>query len=130
MSEKTLEEIKEMTMKLLGTENPDDVSYITQDLIDASKNSVEDDESALVEETDFKEGVTRSYIWGHNMRYGYRNGKDTYEYERGNNPANSSNACGHNGKYLYWSHWDHVSTNQKCGHGSTNHRLKTKFYKK
>jgi hypothetical protein len=132
-NEITVDEVKEKTMELLGITDPKDVDYITQDLLDSDATTEEDSEDAAVDEpVDEKEGaLVKKTIWGHNMRYCRKNGKQYYCYERGADPATSGNACGHNSKKLPWSHWDHVSSSKKCSEsGSTKHRLKTKFVKK
>jgi hypothetical protein len=127
MSKKmTLQEVKEKTMEILGTSNPDDVAYITQELIDSNFED-EDDFSEEVDES----GLTRTVIYGHNMSYCWRDGQYHYCYQRGNNPGSSiSNACGHNNKKVPWDSWDHESTGRNCGHGGTEHKAIIKFIKR
>ena len=112
-------------MEILGTENPEDVSYITQELIDLEYEEETDISSReMVKEV----GELRAVIYGHNMHYCYRDGVYSYCYQRGSNPAsNINNACGHNNKYVRWSGWDHYSTNRNCSHGSSAHKKIIKF---
>jgi hypothetical protein len=123
----TLDEVKKRTMELLETSNAEDVAYITQAMVDANDTATEDGVSSAVNYKSPRSGVLLTTLWGHNMRYGQRNGRDVYVYERADGPANEANACGEVTKYIYWDSWDHHSTNLRCSHGSVNHSLKTRF---
>ncbi|NVK41584.1 MAG: hypothetical protein HWE39_10105 [Oceanospirillaceae bacterium] len=124
MSDRELEEIKKDTMKILETTNPDDVAYITQELLDMEY----DDESDFSEEKEGEKSVT--VIYGHNMAYRTINGTQYYTYNRGNNPPTCANACGETGKRVPWNAWDHHSLTDRCSHGNTLHSLITKFVKR
>lgn len=122
-----LQEIKADTMKVLNTTNPEDVAYITQELIDLDY----EDEDLFIEEVDEKTGMTLTVIYGHNMSYCWRDGSYHYCYQRGDDPgSNISNACGHSSKKIPWDSWDHESTGRDCSHGETDHKAIIKFIKR
>ncbi len=95
MEKLTLKEVQEKTMKLLGTTNIEDVSYITQEMVDEDlllpEENSDDDDSQEKE-------LTTKYMYGHNMRYSNRRGSDrrtyqVYVYDRGTDKYNRSHGC-------------------------------------
>ncbi len=90
--ELSLEEIKNNTMKLLDTDDPKDVEYITQEMIEADMRLTADDEISKG-----TEDIAASY-YGHNMRYSnVQIGGRTYQVyvvDNGGNWTSPSAGCG------------------------------------
>lgn len=126
MKTETLEEVRKNTMKVLGTKNPEDVSYITQDLLDM------DYEDEVFSSEDNSNNLALSEIYGHDMAYRLINGEQYYTYKRGGdkNNAGKTVACGEDPKRILWSDWDHFSLTEDCGHGGTLHGLKVRFVRR
>jgi hypothetical protein len=118
MSEKlNLEEVKQKTMELLGTTNPEDVSYITQKYLDLSyDDDVHDENDLSNKEWDDDAKMFRTVYYVHNTSFD----GNYYRYHRGD--GSSSQACSHaNYKKVPFSSWDHQNTNRNCSHGGGAH---------
>ena len=123
MTTNSLEQIKTHTLAIIGSNNPDDVAYITQELIDIDYQEEDFSEPTVTEEID---GKARRVFYGHNMSYDGNN----YRYQRGH-PGILENACGHDRDVMIpFSKWDHESLTTKCKHGTTEHSYITRFIEK
>lgn len=114
MSILTLDEVKKKTMELLETEDPNDVSYITQEMIEEDSKVTDEDEIDFLMKSN---NLTKGPLYGHNMRYGSvtRNGRNysVYLFNTGSDYTKLASACGN--KYTTaWARqagWNH----QKIG---------------
>lgn len=106
----TLEVIKQKTMELLGTTNPEDVAYITEEYLAEDYKQLPESSTLTNEE---KLNLT---YYGHSMSYGYREGVgNVYNFRSGSDPRNLNTVCGNGGYWAAFSHWDHFGTDRKCG---------------
>lgn len=95
------EEVKLKTLDLLGSDNLEDVEYITEEMVLRDNEShydedgIGDSNKLIVDE-----------IHGHNMRYYYQNEEYGYAYERGS--SITGEGCGNTySKWLPFSKWEH-----------------------
>ena len=115
----SLTEITQKTMKILGTTNPDDVSYITDDYLSDDFKELPQSSKGSAEEI---ENLT---YYGHSMSYGYMEGVgDVYNFLSGSDPTNINTVCGNSGFWAAFSHWDHYRTDKNCGSAEYQRVLK------
>lgn len=89
MNNQNLSEIKAKTMELLQTNDEEDVSYITQELIEQDAQT--DFESDGHENA---EKINVNIIEGHNVRYAYYQNRYGYAMNRGSSYTGAG--CGNN----------------------------------
>lgn len=106
----SIDQIKQKTMELLGTTNPEDVSYITEEYL-------AEDFQQLSESSEKVSTERLNLTWyGHSMSYGYREGVgDVYNFKSGSDPRNLNTVCGNGSYWAAFSHWDHYGTDRRCG---------------
>ncbi|MFC0607431.1 hypothetical protein ACFFGQ_06815 [Rufibacter quisquiliarum] len=102
----TIEEIKQKTMELLGTNDPEMVSYIDEEYLSGDFQEIQTDEK----------GIDVVHWYGHSMSYGHHSQHGSiYRFKAGNPPTNINNACGNGGWWCSFALWNHYGTDRRCG---------------
>lgn len=115
-----IDDIKKKTLEMLGSEDPADVEFITEEYL--NKDFTDEEELSFEEEDG--EGVLRPTIYCHNTSFD----GNYYRYHRGN--GSRGQACRHtHRKRVPHSHWHHRNTGDRCSHGGNAHRQIAKVWK-
>lgn len=109
-----VEDVKKKTLEMLGSDNPDDVAFITEEYL-AQEWEDEDGGEGIEEENEKGEMVR--VIYAHNSSFD----GNYYRYHRGT--GSRATACSHeNRKRAHMSEWDHHNMSARCSHGGGAHR--------
>lgn len=102
INELSLQDAKERTMELLGTNNPDDVSHITTELLEKEFKNPND-------------ARTLGTFYGSYMSYGRVANRDAYLYYGDAGSSNTAPCAASNYWYLFMDQYNHQATGQSCG---------------
>lgn len=115
-----IESIKKSTLEMLGSNDPEDVSFITEEYL--AQNFEDEGEHSFEEEDD--KGVLRPTYYVHNTSFD----GNYYRYQRGD--GSRAQACSHAlFRRVPFSHWHHRNTGDRCSHGGGAHSQVAKIWK-
>ena len=117
----TLTEARQKTMELLKTDNPEDVSYITEEYL---KEDFKEIDLSKIEGVVDEDGVAKRILYGHDMSYGWRNGQYVYLF-KSDQRATYAGSCSRS--YNWWATfnaYDHYATRKQCNSRPSSRVLK------